>query len=184
MRDPRGSVFSEDDKDRNTTRYLSYGDLDNLHETYRAEINKMLQACQIAPVYLGIDVGKGESGQARQEELHGMQRRSMTYRQPLQLQLPNVLSAAYGNEMTGLEVFWPRDPLVTEAQQTNILSQQLEDGVIDIDEYRASLGKPPFTPEQMASREAEKAAERDMMMARMSNGPDDGEAPENGPEEA
>ena len=110
-RSARGNIFSEDGDTKGITRNLPYeGALDKIHLVYATLLERFHALSKIPPAIMGVNAGKGESAQAREDLMLGIQSELATDRVKCSKILKDAIRAASGMPMKDLNVDWLKLP--------------------------------------------------------------------------
>lgn len=144
--DDRGSVLFRDMNGQGY-EYLTFdGQMSAQFELLKGQESQIYTLLGIPPVALGEDVGRGESGRARERLMFSALARITRLRHNVEQAVPAILDAM-GAPAGDTAVVWQGDPLSTQEQRAASAERQFAAGLISRDEARRTLGYEE-TPEE------------------------------------
>ena len=156
-RSARGNIFSEDGDTKGITRNLPYeGALDKIHLVYATLLERFHALSKIPPAIMGVNAGKGESAQAREDLMLGIQSELATDRVKCSKILKDAIRAASGMPMKDLNVDWLKLPYENTPQYSARIREEFKLGLRGIEETRKMLGMPELEKGELEKLEKAK----------------------------
>ena len=121
--------------------------MDQYLEYQQRLIDEIRTHAGLPPSVDGQDVGRGESGEARERIMFTAMAKMRRLRRNLERIIPLVV-AAMGAPAGGVEVSWTADPFGTVAARNAEVINDVAAGLLTVDEGRAVKGRPPLEASQ------------------------------------
>ena len=143
--DPKGSVLRKDDRG-NSYEYLTYdAALPAQTEVADALNGQIYTALALPPAAFGVDVTRGESGEARERLMFAALSRVNRLRNQIEEILPPLFDAM-GAPEGDTELRWAGDALTPARERAMSAERQFTAGLITRDEARQDIGYDPVPP--------------------------------------
>lgn len=141
--DPKGNTVEyEADTGTNKFGYLTWeGHLVDNREKIERLVRNIHLITGVPPVVFGIDIGKGESGQAREKLMFTAMSKVRSIRKEVELVLEEILGG-------DTEVSWVSSPFTTEEERRAAVLRETAVGIISINEARELLDYDEFVDAQ------------------------------------